>query len=403
MVIGGGAAGFFGAITAKHANPRCSVEILELSSQLLMKVLLSGGGRCNVTHHCFDPKELAQHYPRGHKELIGLFHRFQPKDTVAWFEARGVQLKTEADGRIFPITDDANTIANCLKKEAADLGIPIHTRCKIESIEKEGSEYILKGEQFEKRAEKILLATGSHPSGHRFAEKLGHKIEKLVPSLFTFNVPEFPLSSLSGISVPHALLTLEGSKLKQQGALLITHWGFSGPAALKLSAWGARLLHEKNYEVTLQLAWLGNPSPDALLEILEGIKNNQSAQQLSSTPLEGIPKNLWLALLTRAGLPQDLRWRDASKKALRQLATVLAADRYPVKGKTTHKAEFVTCGGILLKEVDLKTLESRISPGLHFAGEILDIDGETGGFNFQNAWTTGYLSGLAAAFIHTST
>jgi len=388
IVVGGGAAGMFGAISAKSAHPKAKVALLEKSAHLLTKVRISGGGRCNVTHACFDPALLIQNYPRGFRELQGPFHQFQPKDTVQWFESRGVPLKAEKDGRIFPCSDSSQSIIDCLMKEASSLGVEIHLKQRIDSIAKTDTGFTVG--PFSCHA--LLLATGSGPDGHAWAKELGHTIQSPVPSLFTFNVPTSPLKELSGISVESAELTLPGSPLKQKGPLLITHFGFSGPAALKLSAWGARYLHEHNYKVPLAINWLPHFSLSQISAQLMEAKKKHPEKTLLTENLFELPKNLWKSLVG-----DDRRLNDFSLKELEILAKRLHEDIYQVEGKTTHKEEFVTCGGVTLKEVNFKTMESKICPGLFFAGEILDIDGVTGGFNFQNAWTTGYIAGHSAS------
>ncbi len=387
IVIGGGAAGFFAAISAKAANPNARVALLEKSAVLLAKVRVSGGGRCNVTHSCFDPTLLIQNYPRGGRELRGPFHVFQPRDTIQWFESRGVTLKAEADGRIFPVTDSSETIINCLLDEAKKLGLEILLRQRIEKIEKIEGGFEVGPYQ----TRKLILATGSGADGHAWAAHLGHTIQKPVPSLFTFNVPTSPLKELSGISVEMAELKIVGTSLVQKGPLLITHFGFSGPAALKLSAWGARVLHEKQYRVELAINWLPELNLNQVLETLTGLKKSVPQKTLLSENPFKFPKNLWKTLLG-----DERRLSDISLKDLQALGQKLHGDIYQVEGKTTHKEEFVTCGGVTLKEVHFKTMESKICPGLYFAGEILDIDGVTGGFNFQNAWTTGYIAGTSS-------
>lgn len=374
IVIGGGAAGFFAAIAAKGARSCAKVALLEKNGVVLSKVRVSGGGRCNVTHACFDPSLLIQNYPRGANELRGPFHTFGPRNTIEWFESRGVALKAEEDGRVFPVTDSSETIIDCLMGEAQRLGVEVLLRQKIERVEK----------GFEVGAfqcEKLILATGSGADGYRWAEGLGHTIQKPVPSLFTFNVPNSPLKELSGIAVERVELRIEGTNLRQTGPLLITHFGFSGPAALKLSAWGARVLHEMGYKAKLIINWI--PGVNGLEKLIE-LKKRAPARTLHSENLFHLPKNLWRGLLG-----EEKRMNDYSMKELERVAERLERDLYQVDGKTTNKEEFVTCGGVSLKEVNFKTMESKICPGLFFAGEVLDIDGVTGGFNFQNAWTTG--------------
>ncbi|WP_420422403.1 NAD(P)/FAD-dependent oxidoreductase [Simkania sp.] len=374
LVIGGGPAGFFAAIAAKKTYPHASVTLHERTNKVLSKVRISGGGRCNVTHSCFDPKELVKNYPRGSKELLGPFHRFQPADTVEWFAEKGVELKTEADGRMFPTTDSSQTIIDCLLTEAKRVGVEIKLQSKL---------------SFEKlNADRLILATGSTRGGFEIAQKFGHTIQPLVPSLFTFNIHDFPLESISGVSVENVGLKLEGTKLCQQGPLLITHWGFSGPAALKLSAFGARFLAENNYEVGLYIDWLPKFTIDELMSLLT---SEHPAKKLSAIRSIPLPKRLWNLLCE----DENQLLSRMSKPALRKLCEKLKADRYQVKGKTTNKEEFVTCGGVTLSEVNFKTMESKLHSGFYFCGEILDIDGVTGGFNFQNAWTTGWLAGTA--------
>jgi predicted Rossmann fold flavoprotein len=381
IVIGGGAAGFFAALAAKSKGQ--SVAILEKTAVLLSKVRISGGGRCNVTHSCFDPANLVKNYPRGHKELLGPFHRFGPKDTIEWFESRGVSLKAEEDGRIFPVTNQSETIIDCLQKEANRLGVEIFLRQKIEKIEKGFTIYA--GQKFS--AKKIILATGSSQEGFAWAEKLGATIQKPVPSLFTFNVPKSPLEELSGVVIDPVHLTV--GNFSQTGPLLITHFGFSGPAALKLSAWAARFLYEKNYCVDLKVNWL--PLIDSLKILIELKQKMPNRTLVAENPFR-FPKNFWKVFLKKWA---DKRLNDYSFKELEAICEKIHADIYPVSGKTTNKEEFVTCGGVTLKEVNFKTMESKVCPGLFFAGEILDIDGVTGGFNFQNAWTTGFIAGIS--------
>lgn len=387
IVIGGGAAGFFAALAAKKVNPKAKVALLEKSAALLSKVRVSGGGRCNVTHACFDPILLTKHYPRGARELLGPFNRFGPKDTIEWFESRGVSLKSEVDGRMFPTTDSSETIIDCLLYEADTLGVEIFLKQKIETI-KPGFILTTKdGTSFQTR--KLILATGSSQDGQLWAEELGHTIQPGVPSLFTFNVPGSSVAELSGISFKEATVRIKGTTFTQTGPLLITHFGFSGPAILKLSAWAARELNEKGYNFEILIDWLPKLSLKESLEILRQLKE-QSPQKtlLSENPFQ-LPKNFWKLFCP------PKRLNDFSSKEFLELTEKLHSDLYQVSGKTTHKEEFVTCGGITLKEVNFKTMESKVCPGLFFSGEVLDIDGITGGFNFQNAWTTGFIAGTS--------
>lgn len=383
-VIGGGAAGFFGAIAISTNNPHLKVTLFEKSKVPLAKVRVSGGGRCNVTHNCFDPKKLVQNYPRGHKELLGPFTRFQPENTIEWFESRGVPLKTEKDGRIFPISDNSQSIIDCLLNEAEKNGVEIRYLSKIDKIEK-GFTITTTKESF--HFDKILLASGSSIEGHAFAAALGHTIIPPVPSLFTFNVPDSPLKELSGITVEHVSLKIKETLLSQTGPLLITHFGFSGPSVLRLSAWGARIFHEKNYEAELVINW----APDFdIFQTLLDLKKQFPQQTLTMKNPFNLPKNLWKKLIEN----HLKKLGETLDKELQLISEKLKNDTYRISGKTTNKEEFVTAGGIDLKEVNFKTMESKICPGLFFAGEVLDIDGITGGFNFQNAWTTAYIASL---------
>lgn len=404
MIIGGGAAGFFGAIACAEANPQTQVTLLEASRQALTKVRISGGGRCNVTHACFDSGLLVSHYPRGGKALRGAFSRFQPRDTVHWFNQRGVTLKTEADGRMFPVTDDSATIADCLMHAAHQAGVNIRLDAPVRSVDRadDGFRIILKsGEQV--CCDRLLLATGSSPTGYRLAQSLGHSIEAPVPSLFTFKVADADLHARAGVSLDpvRGRLVISGHKpVEQTGALLITHWGFSGPVVLKLSAWGARLLHQQRYRATFEINWLPQHSTDQVQQIISNARTETSRRAIASHCPLPLPRRLWQYLLQRSGTLQQVdideqRWANLSKKSAHQLVQELVRSQYPVVGKGVFKEEFVTCGGIRLKEVNFKTMASRCCPGLYVAGEILDIDGVTGGFNFQSAWTTGWLAGKA--------
>lgn len=382
------------AITAAEANPRANVLILEKSHQLLSKVRISGGGRCNVTHACFDPATLIQNYPRGAKELRGAFTRFQPRDTVEWFKRRGVKLKTESDGRMFPLTDDSATIVECLVDSAKRVGVKVQTLRILETLrvlgDPSGFELRLKdGETL--YCDRLLLASGSNKQGYQFAQRLGHTIEEPVPSLFTFQIKDRRIQDLSGISVPEAELTL--GKLSQRGALLITHWGLSGPAVLKLSAWAARVLHDCNYKTELRVNWLAGLSEGELREKLLKIKDSSPRQIIAAHAQLSLPSRLWERLVAAAGVADSLRWAELSKKDLTALTDQLHRGSFQIVGKGIFKEEFVTCGGVRLREVNFKTMESKFCRGLFFAGEILDVDGVTGGFNFQSAWTTGWIAG----------
>lgn len=399
VVIGGGAAGFFGAITCATTYPYTQVTLLEAGRNPLAKVRISGGGRCNVTHHCFDAAQLVQYYPRGGKALRGALTRFQPKDTVAWFEAQGVHLKTEADGRMFPITDNSETIVNCLMKAATEADVKLRRGAIVKSVRKllNGFEIELKtGEIVE--CDRLLIATGSNPLGYRWAKDLGHTIESPVPSLFTFNISDPRLEDLAGVSVENVCLRLLDTskfKLEQKGPLIITHWGISGPAVLKLSAWGARILHENNYKLPLLINWLPEYNQDSLRQHLLQIKSQNPRKQITSFCPVNLPRRLWQRIITIIGINQQTSWTELSNIALNKLVLELTQGNYKIKGKGVFKEEFVTCGGVNLREINFKTMASKVCPNLYFAGEILDIDGVTGGFNFQSAWTTSWLAGQA--------
>jgi predicted Rossmann fold flavoprotein len=397
VVIGGGAAGFFGAIACAQANPRTQVTLIEASRQPLAKVLISGGGRCNVTHACFEPKNLVQNYPRGGKALLGTFTRFQPLDTISWFAAHRVNLKTEADGRMFPITDRAETIAECLIREAfaAKIELCIGTPVSAVTRKNEGFEIVLKSGET-KQCDRLLLATGSSLAGYKIAKELGHDIQSPVPSLFTFNIADPQLRELAGISVNSVNVKLSGTgknPLQQTGSLLITHWGVSGPAVLKLSAWGARILHENRYQHKLIINWLPHLSSEEVRQKLLEVKIEWGKKAIALHRGVDLPHRLWQYIIQRSNITIEERWAAISNKTINQLVQEITQGEYLITGKGVFKEEFVTCGGVNLKEVNFKTMESKLVPGLHFAGEILDIDGVTGGFNFQSAWTTAYLAG----------
>lgn len=388
-IIGGGAAGFFAALTAAEKDPSAEIIILEKTASLLTKVRISGGGRCNVTHSCFDFKKLTNFYPRGQKELLGPFSRFQPQDTMNWFASKNVALKIEKDGRIFPSSNQSQTIIDCFLNEASKKNIKILTQHRVVKIEKG---FIIHFEsQKSLYCDKILIATGGNFQGHELAASLGHNIISPVPSLFTFNIPESPFKELSGISLSHVRLTIPEISLTEEGPMLLTHFGFSGPSVLRLSAWGARYFYEKNYQVSLSINWI--PQFSIFESLLDWKKKQPHSSIFGKNPF-GIPKQLWKLLLLLSGFDSEKSWTHFSHQQLKHLASQLENDLYQISGKTLNKEEFVTAGGVDLKEVNFKTMESRIIPGLFFAGEVLNIDGITGGFNFQNAWTTGYLAGL---------
>ena len=375
--------------------------MLEGGREPLTKVRISGGGRCNVTHACFDPEALAAYYPRGGRELRGAFHRWQPRDTVAWFEARGIRLKTEADGRMFPVTDTSATIVDGLLGAMKDAGVVLACNQRVVDIRPrtEGGWTLFMKDGGVRNAARVMLAVGGlRQSGLiPVLERLGHRIAPLAPSLFTFNIADIRLKDLAGVSVPSAVVRLEQPKLEQTGPVLITHWGLSGPGILKLSSKAARDLAEMDYRFTVRVSWLGEQSRPQVETALDVLKQDNPKRKIVNTPLAPLPQRLWQRLVEAAGVAPDQVWAHLGKTERQRLAEELADGRYPVSGKSTNKEEFVTCGGVVLKEVDWRTMESRVVPGLHFAGECLDLDGLTGGFNFQAAWTTGYLAGQAMA------
>ena len=403
VIGGGGAAGFFGAIHAKIEDPDAEVIILEKSIETLAKVAISGGGRCNLTHACFDPDRLVGHYPRGHRELRGAFHRWNPRHTVDWFEQRGVRIKTEADGRMFPVTDSSQTIVDCLREEARRLGVRVETRRGVSGATWNQADrcfdLTLHGAS-PRSADFLLLATGGNrqSGGLAVAQGFGHQIVDPVPSLFGVHVRDPLLKGLAGIVVPDVRVGIADSRLAQGGGLLITHWGLSGPAILKLSAWGARELAARDYRLMLAVNWWGQDTRHAVEAVLASWRRDHGARSVSTAnPSPGIPRRLWERLVQRANIGGDTAWSRLPRAGLEALLDACVDCRLAVSGKSMNKEEFVTCGGIALNEVDMKTMQSRIRPGLYFAGEILDVDGVTGGFNFQAAWTTGYLAGTAMA------
>ena len=400
-VLGGGAAGFFAAITCAEALGKAGlVTLFEATPHLLAKVRISGGGRCNVTHSCFEPAELVKKYPRGGRELLGAFHRFQPRDTIEWFASRGVATKTEEDGRMFPTTDDSATIVDCLMTAAARARVSIRLSTAVRSAVKQDETFRLTlGTGSVEEFDRVIIATGGNKSsgGLAIAESFGHSIVPPVPSLFTFHITDPRLAELSGISVENAAVTAPGTKLKTDGPVLITHAGLSGPGILKLSAWGAREFAEQNYSFPIALNWVPPHTRDSLIKALSVVREQNARKQVTTFSPIAMPQRLWERFVIAAGIPTTTPWAHVSNPSLQNLATQLTAAEFKVDGKSMFKDEFVTCGGVKLSEVDFKTMESRKISGLHFAGEVLDIDGVTGGFNFQNAWTTGYLAGVACA------
>jgi predicted Rossmann fold flavoprotein len=399
-IIGGGAAGFFAALSAKKHFPEYTVIIFEKSAKVLSKVRISGGGRCNVTNACFDNKELAKHYPRGENNLRKAFEQFNAQSTIDWFEQRNVALKTFPDNCIFPQSNDSQTIIDCFTKEASTLGVEIKYNQSITEIQRveTGFELITREAKF--HADKVIVTTGGHPkrSGLEWLEHLGHTIIEPVPSLFTFNMPQDPIRELMGNVVEKATVKVEGTKLIGKGPLLVTHWGMSGPAILQLSAWGARILAEKAYQFSVLVNWLDEEKDEGLRMRLSKIIEEHGGKMIGNLNPFPMTSRLWNFLLTKSEINPEMRWKDLGKNVTNKLVNTLINDRYVVSGKTTFKEEFVTAGGISLQDVNFKTMESKIVPGMFFAGEVLDIDGITGGFNFQAAWTTGFVAGKSVEF-----
>jgi predicted Rossmann fold flavoprotein len=392
VVIGGGAAGFFAAISCAETHPGAKVFILERGNSTLQKVKVSGGGRCNVTHACFDARELVRNYPRGGRELLGPFMRFGPTQTIEWFAARGVPLKIEADGRMFPVTDDSQTIIDCLARAAARAGVRVETSVRVEGLSRSGDRWQIHIPAGNRFADAVIVTTGSNERVWAWLAALGHRIVPPAPSLFTFNTKDVRLRDLSGVSAPAVSLSIPALKLTADGPLLITHWGLSGPAVLRLSAWGARLLQDCGYSFELIINWTGMRPVDTL-EVMKAAKQEAARKTLRAHALFELPTRLWQNLCTAANIPPELRWADANAKTLQRLAEELAAGRWPISGKSTFKEEFVTAGGVDLKEIDFKTFASKVQPNLYLAGEVLDVDALTGGFNFQAAWTGGWIAG----------
>ena len=401
IIVGGGAAGFFAAITCAESSPQARVTILERGARCLDKVRISSGDRCNVTHAFLEHREFASRYPRGEKSLLGPFQKFSARDTVAWFQSRGVQLKTEADGRIFPVTDSSQTIIDCLMNAAEKAGAELRLNCGVASVTRRptgGFDLALSnGEKLE--CDRLLLATGGcrAASAGQLAVSLGHTLEPPVPSLFTFQIETPWLRSLAGVTVESTELAVPSARLRERGPLLVTHWGLSGPAVLRLSAWGARALHAADYRFPLLVNWLPEWSAEQVSAELNSRRQSQPAKLIVNAPLAPLSARLWEQLVLAAGITRDTRWASLTRAQVHALTQQLTRSEFPVTGKSLNKDEFVTCGGVRLAEVDFKTMESRICPGLFFAGELLDIDAVTGGFNFQAAWTTGFLAGRALA------
>jgi hypothetical protein len=391
IVIGGGAAGFFCAINAARQNPNLDISILEQSKDVLSKVKVSGGGRCNATHACWEPKELVKNYPRGHKELLGPFHQFACGDTFAWFEERGVNLKIEDDGRCFPDTDSSQTIIDCFINEATKYKIKILTHHKVKSItppQGDEDKWHIGVNETTMHCDLLMLASGSSNFMWNILKDLGHSIIPPVPSLFTFNIKDPFLHQLAGISMPAATVNINATKYSNQGPLLITHWGMSGPAVLKLSAEGAIWMHEQNYKFDISIDWISNVYEDDIRDL----KMNEAKKSVLSNNFFEIPSRLWKYLMSKCNIDEKTRWGDLNKSQLESIVNALKNDNYQVNGKSTFKEEFVTAGGVDLKEINFKTFASKVHPTLYMAGEVLNIDAVTGGFNFQAAWTGGFLA-----------
>jgi len=400
-VIGGGAAGYFTAINAARLNPQLTVTLYEKSKEVLSKVRISGGGRCNVTHHCYDPERLSTFYPRGGKMLRWSFERFQAEDTVRWFESRGVSLKAEEDGRMFPVTDSSETIINCLMSEARSNGVTVRTKTNINRIRpKKNSGFELELlKNGKENADAVVVATGGYnrEKAYQWIQDLGHTIQKPVASLFTFNFREKIFADLAGISVEEAEVHIKETRYTETGPVLLTHWGLSGPAVLKLSAWAARELHRKEYRYDIKVNWAAPLNEEDVRRMLISLREQNTRKQVNKQDQFSFPVRLWTRFAELADIDPEKRWAEVSNREIHDLTQQLVNAVYSVQGKTTYKEEFVTCGGVSLKEINPDTLESKKIPGLYFVGEVLDIDGVTGGFNFQAAWTNGMLAAEAIA------
>ncbi len=397
IIIGGGAAGFFTAINAKEMNPELDITILEKGKEVLQKVKISGGGRCNVTHACFEPKELVQFYPRGEKELLGPFHQFMTGDTFEWFENNGIPLKIEKDNRVFPESNSSQTIVDCFLNKTKRLGISVLKNHGVTTIQKQANSWLVITKKQQFVCDAVVMAAGSSKKVWELSKALRHSIISPVPSLFTFNIKDNRIKDLLGISVPNATVQLEDTNLEASGPLLITHWGMSGPAILKLSAFGARVLAEKNYEYQVQVDWLSRPTHKIVNVLLNLKKKHSKKQVIVRSPFEEIPKRLWERFVLATTIKTSFNWADVSHEQIDALANQLTKSIFTAKGKSTFKEEFVTAGGVDLKEINFKNFESKLHNNLFFVGEVLNIDAVTGGFNFQNAWTGGWLCAKALA------
>jgi predicted Rossmann fold flavoprotein len=394
IVIGGGAAGFFCAVNAARIDPAMEVTVIEKTGKLLSKVKVSGGGRCNVTHACFDIPEMVRRYPRGTNFVKKSFHQFFTTDTIMWFEQRGVQLKTEDDGRMFPVTDSSQTIIECLLREANQYKVQVKMNREVKGLQRVNDRWqVTLSTEEVMEADVVCVASGGYPkvTQFRWLLELGHTVEEPVPSLFTFNLPLHPIRQLMGVSTD-ARVKITGSKLNEQGPVLITHWGLSGPAVLRLSAWGARELSARQYDFGIVVNWLAGMNEQECRTALQSLRGEAPQKKVQAHHHFDLPQRLWQFLCEQADISNTLRWADLPAANQNKLLNNLTAYALQVKGKTTFKEEFVTAGGIRLSEIDPNTMQSRVVPGLYFAGEIMDVDGVTGGFNFQHAWTSGFIA-----------
>jgi predicted Rossmann fold flavoprotein len=396
-VIGGGAAGFFAALSVKAHHPNAKVDLYEKTTKVLAKVKISGGGRCNVTHGNNNVNTLIEAYPRGGKRLKNILYKFNTQDTMDWFESRGVNLKTEADGRVFPVSNNSQSIIDCLLSEAEKLGVSIHYKREVRSLQKKTNQWQIRFNKLEtvETFNAVIIATGGNPkeNGFDWLKNLGHLIKAPVPSLFTFNLPKDPITQLMGLVVEKVRVKIIGEKITTFGPLLITHWGFSGPAVLIASSYGARNLASLNYQFEIEINWLEKQNSELLFQELQEITKLYPQKTIGNQKGFNVPNRLWKFLLEKSNISHDTRWNELGKKKARKLIELSTHDTYKVSGKTTFKEEFVTCGGVALESIDLRTLESKHTKGLYFAGEVLDVDAITGGYNFQAAWSTGFTAG----------
>ncbi len=407
LIIGGGASGFFAALRIKDKNPNADVSIFEASNNFLKKVRISGGGRCNVAHNIFEVSDFTKNYPRGQKELKSPFYTFHTKDTLSWFKERGVEIKAEADGRMFPVTNKSDTIIDCFLNEAKKLQIKTFKKYNVQKVEKKGSAFsVLVKDQGEFAFDHLIIATGSSPTGYRFAKSLGHSITDLAPSLFSFKITHPLLTDKSGTSFQNARLKVKiqndldpkkNKSFHQKGPLLITHWGLSGPAILKISAWAARHFKKSDYKGDLFVNWLGIDSLESANELMQNLKEEHSKTSLKNAHPKGLTKSFWGRVLSYLEMNLDQKYIETSSKDLRKIADLLFSTKFQIDGKNRYKDEFVECGGVNLKEINFKTMESKITKNLYITGELLDVDGITGGFNFQNAWTSGFIAGSSVS------